>query len=60
MWKEHDVSGERIVLKRYLHPDVGLLRFEFSYLYLGRRSEISLATLTPADEETAAKLPSSF
>ncbi|WP_410576114.1 helix-turn-helix transcriptional regulator [Amycolatopsis sp. lyj-108] len=60
MWKEHDVSSERIVLKRYLHPDVGLLRFEFSYLYLGRRSEISLATLTPADEETAAKLPSSF
>ncbi|WP_152546886.1 helix-turn-helix transcriptional regulator [Amycolatopsis orientalis] len=60
MWKEHDVSGDRIVLKRYLHPDVGLLRFEFSYLYLGRRSEISLATLTPADEETAAKLPSSF
>ncbi|RSN36975.1 XRE family transcriptional regulator [Amycolatopsis sp. WAC 04169] len=60
MWKEHDVSTERIVLKRYLHPDVGLLRFEFSYLYLGRRSEISLATLTPADEETAAKLPSSF
>ncbi|MFI9449308.1 helix-turn-helix transcriptional regulator [Amycolatopsis sp. NPDC052450] len=60
MWKEHDVSSERIVLKRYLHPDVGLLRFEFSYLYLGRRSEISLATLTPADEETAAKLPRSF
>ncbi|WP_410658635.1 helix-turn-helix transcriptional regulator [Amycolatopsis sp. lyj-112] len=60
MWKEHDVSSERIVLKRYLHPDVGLLRFEFSYLYLGRRSEISLATLTPADEETAAKLPGSF
>ncbi|WP_181775955.1 helix-turn-helix transcriptional regulator [Amycolatopsis pittospori] len=60
MWKEHDVSTERIVLKRYLHPDVGLLRFEFSYLYLGRRSEISLATLTPADEETAAKLPGSF
>ncbi|ANN21379.1 transcriptional regulator [Amycolatopsis orientalis] len=60
MWKEHDVSGDRIVLKRYLHPDVGLLRFEFSYLYLGRRSELSLATLTPADEETAAKLPSSF
>ncbi len=33
---------------------------KFSYLYLDRRSEISLATLTPADEETAAKLPSSF
>lgn len=60
MWNQHDVSGERIVTKRYLHPDVGMLRFEFSYLYLGQRSEISLATLTPAGEETAAKLPSSF
>ncbi|WP_425266377.1 hypothetical protein [Amycolatopsis coloradensis] len=56
-----DVDGATnlpLVLKR--HPDVGLLRFEFSYLYLGRRSKISPATLTPADEETAANLPSSF
>ncbi len=60
MWKQHDVSNERISLKRYLHPDVGLLSFEFSYLYLGRRSEVVMATLTPADDETAAKLPASF
>lgn len=60
LWKQHDVSTERISLKRYLQPDVGMLRFEFSYLYIGRRSELLMATLTPADEETAAKLPTSF
>jgi transcriptional regulator with XRE-family HTH domain len=56
LWNQHDVTSSRIMTKRFLHPDVGLLRFEFAYLYFGRRSEITMATYTPADEETAAKL----
>jgi transcriptional regulator with XRE-family HTH domain len=58
LWNQHDVSAARIMTKRFLHPDVGLLRFDFAYLYFGRHSETSMATYTPADEETAAKLPS--
>jgi hypothetical protein len=42
--------------KRFLHPDVGLLHFEFAHLYFGRRSETIMTTYTPADAETAAKL----
>lgn len=57
LWNQHDVTTERIRTKRFEHPDVGLLRFDFAYLYFGPRSEISMATYTPADEETAAKLP---
>jgi transcriptional regulator with XRE-family HTH domain len=58
LWNQHDVSSARIMTKRFLHPDVGLLRFDFTYLFFGRHSETSMATYTPADEETAAKLPS--
>jgi transcriptional regulator with XRE-family HTH domain len=57
LWNQHDVSSQRIMTKRFLHPDIGMLRFSFAYLHLGRRSEVSMATYTPADEETAAKLP---
>ncbi|MEV4149655.1 helix-turn-helix transcriptional regulator [Amycolatopsis sp. NPDC049691] len=60
LWPHHDVNSEPIRTKRYLHPDVGLLRFNFTYLYYGRRSEITMSTYTPADEETAAKLPLMF
>ncbi|MEU4518597.1 helix-turn-helix transcriptional regulator [Amycolatopsis sp. NPDC024027] len=60
LWPHHDVNSEPIRTKRYLHPDVGLLQFNFTYLYYGRRSEITVSTYTPADEETAAKLPLLF
>jgi hypothetical protein len=60
LWNQHDVNSEPIRTKRYLHPDVGLLRFNFTYLYAGRRSEITMSTYTPADEETAEKLPLLF
>ncbi|MFD9888606.1 helix-turn-helix transcriptional regulator [Amycolatopsis sp. NPDC059027] len=60
LWTRHDVNAEPILCKRYLHPEVGLLKFTFTYLYFGRNSEITLSAYTPADEETAAKLPTSF
>jgi transcriptional regulator with XRE-family HTH domain len=57
LWSQHEVTSQRIMTKRFAHPDVGLLRFDFAYLYFGPRSEIAMTTYTPADEETAAKLP---
>ncbi|MEV4595883.1 helix-turn-helix transcriptional regulator [Amycolatopsis sp. NPDC049253] len=60
LWNRHDVNPEPIRTKCYDHPEVGLLKFNFTYLYSGRRSEITVSTYTPADEQTAAKLPSSF
>ncbi|GAA4550231.1 helix-turn-helix transcriptional regulator [Amycolatopsis samaneae] len=60
LWTQHDVNAEPIQCKRYLHPEVGLLKFNFTYLYFGRHSEITLSAYTPDDEETAAKLPKSF
>jgi transcriptional regulator with XRE-family HTH domain len=60
LWDQHDVNPDPIRTKRYLHPEAGLLKFNFTYLYLGRRSEITMSSYTPADEETAAKLPLFF
>ncbi|WIX80602.1 helix-turn-helix transcriptional regulator [Amycolatopsis carbonis] len=60
LWNRHDVNSEPIRTKCYDHPEVGLLKFNFTYLYSGRRSEITVSTYTPADEQTAAKLPASF
>jgi transcriptional regulator with XRE-family HTH domain len=57
LWSQHEVASQRVRTKRFVHPDVGLLCFDFAYLYFGPRSEISMATYTPTDEETAAKLP---
>ncbi|MBB4687117.1 helix-turn-helix transcriptional regulator [Amycolatopsis jiangsuensis] len=60
LWSRHDVNAEPIPVKRYRHPEAGLLTFRFTYLYTGRRSEVLVSTYTPADEETAAKLPKTF
>jgi transcriptional regulator with XRE-family HTH domain len=57
LWNHHDISSGRVLTKRFNHPEVGELCFNFAYLHLGRRSETVLATYTPCDENTAAKLP---
>jgi hypothetical protein len=56
LWRHHDVNPELSPTKRYLHPEVGLLTFNFTYLYLGRRSESRLSVYTPANPETAEKI----
>ncbi|WP_326567523.1 helix-turn-helix transcriptional regulator [Amycolatopsis rhabdoformis] len=60
LWNRHDVNPDPIRTKCYDHPEVGLLKFNFTYLYFGRRSEITVSTYTPADEQTAEKLPLLF
>jgi transcriptional regulator with XRE-family HTH domain len=56
MWNEHEVLAPENLTKRYLQPEVGLLQFDYTYLWFGRRSEIRLITYTPADEETWHKV----
>ncbi|RZQ62150.1 helix-turn-helix transcriptional regulator [Amycolatopsis suaedae] len=57
MWNQHEVRGVHSLTKSFDHPEAGYLRFEFTYLWFGQRSEVRLATFTPADEATQAKLP---
>lgn len=57
LWTQHDVGPPTNWTKRFLHPDVGLLSFHATYLWLSHTPEIRMTTYTPSDEETAAKLP---
>ncbi|WP_215548530.1 helix-turn-helix transcriptional regulator [Amycolatopsis sp. CA-230715] len=57
LWNQHDVTSARVMTKRFLDPEVGLMKFDFAYLNFGKGSEITMATYTPADDETRAKLP---
>jgi transcriptional regulator with XRE-family HTH domain len=56
MWLRHEVRAAENLTKRYRNAEVGLLRLDYTYLWLGQRSELRLTTYSPADEETAQRL----
>jgi MmyB-like transcription regulator ligand binding domain len=56
MWNQHEISSPENRTKRFLHPEVGLLRLDFTHLWLGPRSELVLKLYTPTDDETTEKL----
>jgi len=56
LWVRHEVQPMRNLTKRFQHPDLGVLTFDYTYLWLGQRSEARMTTYTPADEHTAELL----
>jgi hypothetical protein len=56
LWERHEVLQPENRSKRYLNPDVGLLTFDFTHLWLGPRPGPRLTTYTPADEQTRDRL----
>ncbi|MDH6125264.1 helix-turn-helix transcriptional regulator [Kitasatospora sp. GP82] len=56
VWDRHEVDGPGNGLKRFLLPEVGLLRFEYTNLWLGPRPRTRLVAYTPQDEESRARL----
>lgn len=56
VWNRHEVQPFQNLTKRFVHPDAGLLGFDYTHLWFGRRSEIRMTTYTPADTETETKL----
>jgi transcriptional regulator with XRE-family HTH domain len=57
LWGRCDVSREPVTTRRFEHPAVGKIEFNVTHLSAGCRSEITVSAFTPADEETASKLP---
>ena len=51
-----DVTREPITTRHLDHPAAGPLTFDVTHLNAGLRSEITMSTFTPADEDTAARL----
>ncbi|MGE5286325.1 MAG: helix-turn-helix transcriptional regulator [Micromonosporaceae bacterium] len=56
LWERHDVAAPENRTKRFLHPEVGLLRLDYTNLWLGQRLGTRMVTYTPADDMTMAKL----
>src|SRR5262245_15654414 len=56
MWERHDVRGPENRVKRVLHPMVGLLNLDYTYLWLGQQGATRLVTYTPADRQTRVRL----
>jgi transcriptional regulator with XRE-family HTH domain len=56
MWARHDVRGPENAIKRIQHPLVGLLRLEYTYLWLDPGLGTRIVAYTPADTRTAHRL----
>nr|WP_042183007.1 helix-turn-helix transcriptional regulator [Kibdelosporangium sp. MJ126-NF4]CEL15292.1 putative DNA-binding protein [Kibdelosporangium sp. MJ126-NF4]CTQ95667.1 putative DNA-binding protein [Kibdelosporangium sp. MJ126-NF4] len=60
LWNRHDVQWIENLVKRFDHPEVGRLEFDYTNLWFGPRSQTRLTTYTPANEDTWAKLRERF
>jgi hypothetical protein len=56
LWERHEVIQPDNHVKRYLNPDVGLLAFDFTHLWLGPQHGPRLTTYTPVDDVTGERL----
>jgi transcriptional regulator with XRE-family HTH domain len=54
LWRRHDVAQPENLTKRFLHPEIGLLQFNFTNLWLAPRAGLRLVSYTPADDATRA------
>jgi transcriptional regulator with XRE-family HTH domain len=55
-WERHDVQGIESRTKRARHPVVGLLRLEYTNLWLAPGLGTRIVAFTPADERTRSRL----
>ena len=55
-WERHDVQGVESRMKRARHPVAGLLRVEYTNLWLGQGLGTRIVAFTPADEQTRRRL----
>jgi transcriptional regulator with XRE-family HTH domain len=56
VWDRHDVQAPESLVKRMRHPVVGLLKLDYTYLWLDRRLGTRIVAYTPADERTRERL----
>ena len=54
-WARHDVGADNYT-KRLLHPTAGLMRLNYTNLWLDHRPRARIVVFTPADDETRERL----
>ncbi|MFJ8440554.1 helix-turn-helix transcriptional regulator [Kitasatospora griseola] len=55
-WERHEVAGMVNGFKQFVLPEVGLLRFEYTNLWLGPRTGTRLVGYVPHDQDTRDRL----
>ena len=56
LWERHEVASPENLTKRYLHPELGLIKLNYTHLWLGQRLGTRMTTYSPADEQSAQRL----
>jgi hypothetical protein len=56
VWERHDVQGVESRTKRAMHPTAGLLKLDYTNLWVGQQVGIRIVAFTPADEQTRERL----
>jgi transcriptional regulator with XRE-family HTH domain len=56
VWERHDVQGVESRTKRAMHPTAGLLKLDYSNLWVGQQVGVRIVAYTPADERTRERL----
>jgi transcriptional regulator with XRE-family HTH domain len=56
VWERHDVQGVESRTKRARHPKAGLLRLDYTNLWLEQRLGTRIVAFTPADDRTRRRL----
>jgi transcriptional regulator with XRE-family HTH domain len=56
VWERHDVQGVESRTKRAMHPTAGLLKLDYTNLWVGQQVGTRIVAYTPADERTRARL----
>jgi hypothetical protein len=56
LWERHDVAGGTSHLKRFLHPELGLICLTATSLTVADRPGVRLLAFTPADDQARAAL----
>lgn len=56
LWERHEVASPENLTKRFLHPEVGLLKLNYTHLWLSQRLGTRMTTYSPADDQTADRL----
>jgi transcriptional regulator with XRE-family HTH domain len=56
VWERHDVQGVESRTKRAMHPTAGLLKLDYTNLWVGQQVGVRIVAYTPADERTRERL----
>jgi len=56
LWQRHDVHAPENLTKRFRHPELGLMHFSYTNLWLSQRLGVRMVTYTPDGHESEVAL----